>query len=233
MEPTPHPETRAQSLLGLLIAGPAPSFGILSGLHWFPGPVGNVLYLIGKSVLYLTPLIWWKLVMRGAPFPVTRPPKGAMREGILLGLGLGGLIVFLYWLIALPHVDPAQLQAAATKSGFGDKQSYLTMAVVICLVNALLEEYVFRWFLYGRARALLGPIKGAILGSLIFMAHHVFVLMAYFDWPLVLLGSFGVFVGGLLWTWLYERRGSVWPAYVSHILVDVALLGIGWSILFG
>lgn len=230
----PHPTpTRAQSLWGLLIAAPAPSLGILAGLHLWPGPTGNALYMLGKGVLYLTPLIWWKLVMRGASFPVERPPKGSLRVGVAVGTVLALLIVGLYALIAHPLVDPAGLHAAAAKSGFDTPMRYLFMAACICIVNALLEEYAFRWFIQGRCRALLGPVPGAILGALIFTAHHVFVLMAYFDAPLVWLGSFGVFVGGLLWTWLYERCKSVWPAYVSHILVDIALLSIGGYLLFG
>lgn len=231
--PDPRPaETRAQSLAGLLLAAPAPSLGILAGLHWWPGPTGNALYMLGKGLLYLTPLIWWKLVMRGAPFPVKRPPRGTLRDGLLLGLGLGALIVVVYWIVARPLVDPSGLREAAAAGGFGDKTAYLWMAVMICGVNALLEEYAFRWFLYGRCRALLGPVPGAVLGALIFTAHHVFVLTRYVDTGLVVLGSVGVFVGGLLWTWLYERRDSVWPAYVSHIVVDIALLAIGWTILF-
>ena len=229
-----HPrESAAQSWLGLLIAGPAPSLGILAGLHWWPGPTGNLLYALGKGVLYLTPLVWWKLVTRGAPFPMKRPPRRTLRDGVLLGLGLGGFIALVYALVAHPLVDPAGIQAAAAASGFGDKQTYVVMTIGICLVNALLEEYAFRWFLYGRARALFGPILGGVVGALIFAAHHVFVLTAYFDTGLVWLGSIGVFIGGLLWTWLYERRDSVWPAYVSHIVVDVVLLGIGWMLLFG
>ncbi len=228
----PPRETRAQALLGILIAGPAPSLGILAGLHWWPGPVGNALYMTGKGILYLTPLVWWLLVMR-TRFPLRPPPRGTWRDGVLLGLALGAVIALAYWLIAHPLVDPEGIRAAAVQSGFDTPVRYAVMALTICLVNALLEEYAFRWFLYGRCRTLLGPVGGAVLGALIFTAHHVFVLLAYFDAPLVWLGSIGVFVGGLLWTWLYEKRDSIWPAYVSHIVVDIVLLGIGALLLFG
>ncbi len=225
-------ETRAQSLAGILIAGPAPSLGILAGLHLWPGPLGNALYMAGKGALYLTPLVWWWLIRR-RKFPVARPPAGSLREGVVVGLVLGGLIVAAYFLVGRSMMDASRLRVAATASGFDTPMRYVVMATCICLINALLEEYAFRWFLYSRCRALLGTLGGAILGALIFTTHHVFVLMAYFDWPIVLLGSFGVFVGGLLWQGLYERRASVWPAYVSHVIVDVALLGIGASLLFG
>lgn len=233
MEHLPPPtETRAQSLAGILIAGPAPSLGILAGLHLWPGPTGNALYMAGKATLYLTPLVWW-LWVRRARFPLRRPPPGSLREGLVVGLALAALIVGAFLLVGRAMTDPAPLRAAAIKSGFDTPGSYLVMAACICLINALLEEYAFRWFLYGRCRALLGRGAGAVLGALLFTAHHVLVLMAYFEWPIVLLGSFGVFVGGLVWQWLYEKRGSIWPAYVSHVLVDVALLSIGAWMLFG
>jgi membrane protease YdiL (CAAX protease family) len=232
-EAAPAPtETRAQSLAGILIAGPAPTLGILAGLHLWPGPVGNALYMAGKGALYLTPLVWWLLVRRRR-FPVARPPRGSLREGVLVGVVLGALIIAAYFLFGRSMMDPARLRVAAAASGFDTPMRYVVMATCICLLNALLEEYAFRWFLYSRCRALLGTLGGALLGALLFTAHHVLVLMAYFEWPIVLLGSFGVFVGGLIWQGLYERRGSVWPAYVSHMIVDVALMAIGASLLFG
>ncbi|MDA1194177.1 MAG: type II CAAX endopeptidase family protein [Planctomycetota bacterium] len=228
--PTGAPSSAAQ-LWAVLIAAPAPSLGLLAGLHLWPGPIGNALYMTGKATLYLTPLIWWKLVMR-VPFPVARPPRGSLRSGLLLGLALAGLIVAVFVGYALPRADPEVLRAAAARSGFDTPLRYARFAVILCGANALLEEYAFRWFLYERCKALVGRTLGVFLGALIFTAHHVIVLAAYFEPPLVVLGSLGVFCGGVIWTWLYERRGSVWPGYVSHVLVDVALLGAGAWLLF-
>jgi membrane protease YdiL (CAAX protease family) len=45
--------------------------------------------------------------------------------------------------------------------------------------------------------------------------------------------SLGVFVGGLLWSWLLRRHGSLVPGYLSHILVDLAIFVVGASMLFG
>jgi membrane protease YdiL (CAAX protease family) len=71
-----------------------------------------------------------------------------------------------------------------------------------------------------------------LVTAAIFTAHHVLVLRAFFPWPFVLWGSAGVFVAGLVWTWLYARMGTVWPSYVSHMLADCALLWVGYSLLF-
>jgi membrane protease YdiL (CAAX protease family) len=53
-----------------------------------------------------------------------------------------------------------------------------------------------------------------------------------FGWAVTLLGSAGIFVGGLTWSWLYRRYRSTWPGYVSHILADAAVFVIGWLLLF-
>ena len=43
----------------------------------------------------------------------------------------------------------------------------------------------------------------------------------------------GVFAGGVAWSCLYVRYGSVWPGYLSHAIVDVAVFGTGAALLFG
>ena len=66
-----------------------------------------------------------------------------------------------------------------------------------------------------------------------FTLHHIFALWAQFDWRVTALASLGVFVGGLLWSWLYLRYRSVWPCWVSHAIVDVPIFVIGWWLIFG
>ena len=44
--------------------------------------------------------------------------------------------------------------------------------------------------------------------------------------------TLGVFLGGCAWSWLYLRYRSIWPGYISHIIADIAVFGVGWMILF-
>jgi hypothetical protein len=48
-----------------------------------------------------------------------------------------------------------------------------------------------------------------------------------------LLGSTGVFIGGATWSWIYLRWRNIYAAYVSHVLADLAVFGVGWYIVFG
>jgi membrane protease YdiL (CAAX protease family) len=41
-----------------------------------------------------------------------------------------------------------------------------------------------------------------------------------------------VFIGGCVWSWCFLRFRSIWPGYVSHVIVDVAVFAVGYLILF-
>ena len=74
------------------------------------------------------------------------------------------------------------------------------------------------------------------LSSLAFMAHHVIIVATFFPGRFLTLAvplSFGVAVGGAFWAWLYDRTGSLYPAWLSHLLVDAAILAVGYTMVFG
>ncbi len=76
-----------------------------------------------------------------------------------------------------------------------------------------------------------GPLA-VVLAAFCFTLHHASALKLYFDWRITLLGSAGVFAGGVLWSGLYLRYRSIWPGFVSHILVDLAMFAVGWHLIF-
>ena len=231
MTSVPAPPPTGHPLRWLLCVAPAPSIGAFLAFHGAAGPAGNAAYAVCKAILYGAPLLWWWRQPRPRPRPAW-PTRTGLGVAIGSGLGIGAVILAVYALLPEGAYDPALLRKAATESGFDTKARFLAMAAWLCVANALLEEYVFRWFLYGRCRELLARAPAMLAGAAIFTAHHVIVLRAFFDWPLALLASGGVFVGGLVWTWTYERYDSIWPGTLSHALVDVAILTVGWHLLF-
>ena len=109
---------------------------------------------------------------------------------------------------------------------------YFLAAAGWTLVNSLMEEYVYRWFVLRQCRALTGNVPAIIGSALIFTVHHVIAVSVYLGPVLTILASSGVFIGGLLWAWLYLRYRSIWPAWISHVLADVAVFVVGWFLLF-
>jgi membrane protease YdiL (CAAX protease family) len=119
-------------------------------------------------------------------------------------------------------------------NGIASRGAFLGISAWVVVVNALMEEYVYRWFLFTRCRTLLPALPAVLLSAVIFTIHHSILLAGYgVAAPFVVLASLGVFIGGVAWSWCYDRFGSVWPGYVSHAIVDVAILAIGWHLLFG
>ena len=129
------------------------------------------------------------------------------------------------------HSDKIADRAAQT--GLNHLSAYIGGAIWWITVNSLMEEYVWRWFVFRKFEAFLAGKFAVPAAALAFTAHHVVVLAAQFDWPIVLLGSAGVFIGGAAWSWLYLRYRSIWPGYLSHAIVDASIFIIGYWLIFG
>ena len=225
--------TRTLVLLALVVA--APSTGALAALWLWPGPLGSGVYLAAKCVLYGIPaVIAWRTVTRQNLLDGLRRGlgRGALLFGLLSGLLISGVILGAWFWVLSGRVDVGALLAVVREAGMDDPIRYWLFAAWLCIGNSLLEEFVFRWFVDGRLSQL-GLPRGLMLpiSALIFTAHHVLVLAAYFSPGMVVLGSVGVFIGGLVWSWTLLRWNSLLPGWISHALVDVAVLVVGASIL--
>src|SRR5208282_1583976 len=168
------------------------------------------------------------------PLSWSPPRHGGFRTGAVLGLVIAA-VIFTGYGIAL-HLDvihPGKIAGRAAQTGLNHLNAYIGGAIWWVTVNSLMEEYVWRWFVFRKFEVLLGGKAAVIAAALAFTAHHVIVLAAQFNWPIVVLGSMGVFIGGAAWSWLYLRYRSVWPGYVSHAIVDAAIFIIGYWLIFG
>jgi membrane protease YdiL (CAAX protease family) len=117
--------------------------------------------------------------------------------------------------------------------GLDDWRLYLAGTAYWVLVNSVLEEYVWRWFCTEQWQRLMRPGAAMAASALCFTLHHTLALSVFFPPAAVATCSAGVFAGGVTWSWLYVRYGSIWPGYLSHAIVDVAVFGTGAALLFG
>jgi membrane protease YdiL (CAAX protease family) len=223
---------RALLALGLLL--PAPSLGTAAALVWWPGTaLGTGLFVLTKVWTVLLPAVWVALVDRR---PLARPrlPRRGLGAGAASGLLIAG-VVWAAYLVAsrLGVLDGSLVAARAAETGLASPSVYLFGALYWITVNSLLEEYVWRWFVFRRFEAILGARAAVVAAALAFTIHHVVALAAQVPLPLTALASAGVFTGGVTWSWLYRRYASIWPGYVSHALVDVAVFVIGYRLIFG
>jgi membrane protease YdiL (CAAX protease family) len=186
----------------------------------------------GKLWLLIFPAAWHVLVARGRP-GWSPPRRGGLVIGATSGAVLAATAVAGAWLAGVQHMDLEPLRLAAKEMGLGSPVPYLAAAAAWTFLNSLMEEYVYRWFIFSRCEALAGGTAAVIASAAIFSVHHVIAVSRYLDPVNAALASVGVFAGGVVWSGLYLRYRSIWPCWLSHVLADGAVFGIGWWLLFG
>jgi len=209
-----------------------PTAAVVWAMILAPGDAGRPVFVAAKMWLLLLPAFWFLVVERGRP-SLSPLRRGGLFFGAASGLVIAGAIVAAYVVIGPSRVDPGLLHAAVVRMGLEAPARFLLAAAGWTLLNSLMEEIFYRWFVLVQCRRLLPPAWAVVASASIFTVHHVVALQVYLSPGLTALASAGVLTGGLMWAWCYHRYRSIWPGWVSHVLADVAVFAIGWHLLFG
>jgi membrane protease YdiL (CAAX protease family) len=200
-----------------------------------PGALQQTVYTLGKTVQFAFPILWVLAVQRRR-LRWKRPAAPGLYEGLGFGVlvFVGALLLYHGWLKPAGYFDHAREAIAEKLQGFGltGPTKYVAFAVFLALAHSLLEEYYWRWFVFGQLRRLI-PLWAAItVSSLGFMSHHVIVLGSYFGWssPATVLFSLAVAGGGAVWAWIYHRSDSLYGPWLSHLIVDAAIMVVGYDL---
>jgi membrane protease YdiL (CAAX protease family) len=203
-----------------------------------PSLAQQTAYALGKVAQFAWPVLCvWYLERR---FPWPAPVRA---RGLLLGLGIGllvaGVMLWLYYGMlhdsSLLHRASDRLHQKLAEFGLTSRGRFILFAVFLCGLHSLLEEYYWRWFVFGRLRRLIPFTPALLLSSLAFMAHHVIVLSVYLPdrfYSAALPLSLGVAGGGAIWAWLYDYTGSIYPSWIGHLFADAAIFLVGYDLLF-
>jgi hypothetical protein len=198
-------------------------------------PLAQLIYSGTKIFTLIWPIAFYRLLVKEAPprFPLSHNLKNSLFWGVGSGLAL---VAVLLLLLATPlgdviHASAPQVRAKAESLGILDY--YIPFALFLALLHSLLEEYYWRWFLFGELRRTLGerPLTHG-LAALAFAAHHIVVTTQFFPFTYGLVFGLAVGVGGGLWSMLYSKQGSLLSAWISHAIVDLGILAVGYTLLF-
>jgi membrane protease YdiL (CAAX protease family) len=224
---------RIYSILALLLLLPAPSFAVWAGMiAWPDTALGKALFALCKVWILVLPLFWFFGIERQRLL-IPRPRRGGIIIGAVLGLAISISIFFGYWTVGRNWIDPAVIRELIAKVGLGRPAIYVTGALYWTVINSLLEEYVWRWFVYRQFSLLMPGLAAVFASALGFTLHHIVAMQTYFPPHVVAIASCGIFIGGSVWSWCYWKFGTIWPGYVSHAIVDAAVFAIGYHIIFG
>lgn len=202
-------------------------------------PAQQLAYTLGKMIQFTLPVLWFYTTHQRFPKP-TLPTSTGMIWGVCFGIVAGGVILSLYFVLhsqtSIFASTTIQISHKLSEMGLHHRGRYLLFGIFLAGIHSLLEEYYWRWFVFGRLRELVSFRAAVLMSSLAFMGHHVIVIHVFFPghfWSAVIPFSLGVAVGGAIWAWLYQRSERLYASWVSHVLVDVAILAVGYDLIWG
>jgi membrane protease YdiL (CAAX protease family) len=214
-------------------------FVVLASAGNTTNPAQQAAYVLGKLFQFVLPVavVWW---MDGRSPRPGRPRFDGMLGGLAFGLltTAGMLLLYHTWLKGTPTfgATPDLVRQKLSEFGLTSLAAFVLFAVFLSIIHSLAEEYYWRWFVFGRLRGHISFTPAMLLSSLGFMSHHVIVLAVYlpgYFWVAVVPLSLCIAFGGAVWAWFYERTGTIWAAWLSHLVIDVAIMLIGYDMVYG
>lgn len=201
----------------------------------FPGTAfGNGFYKGVKVFLLVWPLLATFVILRVKM--IDRSSEKRHLAGMLPAVGFGLLVVgLLFFLIGATPLglvlDENRDRIAGRIRDLGVAEHFLWFALFISFFHAALEEFYWRWFVFGQAQKVMKLPLAYVVASAGFAAHHIVVLSQFFPigWALILGACVGI--GGAFWCWLSYRYNSLFGAWVSHMIIDLGLMWVGWQVL--
>lgn len=232
VESRPKPQSDRLRFGLLLPALILPTVAALLSNVLFPGTkLGNGSYLAIKVFLLAWPVVSVGWILRERiRGPFTRNDFArSLLVSVATGLGLLAALV-----IAVKSAPIAMLlmkQASTIAMGIIDKgvaMHYLAFALTISVVHAGLEEFFWRWYVFGQLRQIVSRWWAHGVAAIAFAAHHFVILGGLFPLVPTLIFGLSVAAAGLIWSLLYERYGTLVGPWISHMIIDLGLMWVGW-----
>lgn len=223
---------RRRALLALILTVPFTSIGAIMSLLLAPGMGGQIVLIICQIWLLVVPVAWL-LWIEQQPLKIPKPKRRDWLLGTIVGLLMFSLILAIYWLFAKHWINGVEVLNKVQQVGIVNQLFFIMGCVYLALINSLIEEYFWRWFVYRRCEELISERAAVFLAAFLFTLHHIIVLGFYADWRMVVIGTLAVFTAGVVWSECYRRYRSIWSSYISHAMAGLAIYIAAWQILFG
>jgi membrane protease YdiL (CAAX protease family) len=231
----PNPALRRRRWLVLVPALVIPFIASFFYFVLFPGTAfGNGFYKGVKVFLLVWPIVATILILKVKMIDRSREKRhlASMMPAVGFGLLVVGLLFFLLEATPLGLIlDDNRDRIAGRIRDLGVADHFLWFALFVSFFHAALEEFYWRWFVFGLAQKVMRLPLAYLVASAAFASHHVVVLSQFFPiaWALVLGACVGI--GGAMWCWLSYRYNSLYGAWVSHMVIDLGLMWVGWEVL--
>lgn len=145
--------------------------------------------------------------------------KDGIKVGSLFGIIVFSVIMIIFFMTKNVIDYSSMIDSILTMSN-GSLGNLLLIDFHIIFINAFIEEFFFRGFIYYNLK----ENKYAILiSSLLFALYHLFILTDWFN----LIFSTGLLIGlmlvGMIFIKLNEKSKNIYPSWIVHMLANFAL----------
>lgn len=226
-----------KALLALVLILPASSIGVYSSLYLSPIhdvltheiEIGKGIWTIAKIWLYSLPVCWLLFVDKGKLSWSPTSGRGVI-AGFLSTIPVVAVLLGVFFLMGTVLIKTDATEQIG-QLGLASPVNFIIFATAMSLGNSMMEEYVWRWFVFSKFKVLVGVWPAIVLSAIFFTGHHVIIAWKLGTLQFVILASVGLFVGGIIWGWLYNKYNSIWPGWICHVAADATIMWITWQII--
>lgn len=221
------------ALYGLILVAIAPTISVLTGFALKAGILAIFVFIFTKLWMFGLPAFWYLKVENGEK-SLSIPKNGGWITSTSLGVVMSLAIAAAYFLLGDLMLRSEDLAEILEPVGLTVPWKLFVAILFWIFINSVLEEYVFRWFITSKVEQLVdGKWKAILISAGIFTIHHTIALAFFIDPLGNFLASSGVFIGGVIFSWIYVQYRSIWVAWVAHAIADVAIFAIAWEMIVG
>ena len=179
-----------------------------------------------KAVIFLAlPLV----IAGAAGIRLWDGPLGMDRKSIAsllaLGLVIYGVILGGYALTR-NIFDYTSLVRALSADQKVDGGSFVWVALYISFCNSFLEEFFFRLVAFLELSKHTAKGTAYAFSSVLFAVYHMAMIGTSFPPLLLALCLIGLAVGGLIFDYVDDRKGTIYNSWVIHMFADFAIMTI-------
>lgn len=157
------------------------------------------------------------------------PHRRGLYVALLLGVSVFAVIFLGYLLLRNVFDFSAVTGALAGNIGVTGK-NFLFVSLYISFVNSLLEEFFFRGFAFLTLRRVAPGRFAYVFSAMAFALYHVAMMVGWFDIPVFLVILAGLFAGGIIFNYLNQKSGTLYPSWLTHMFANFAINTIGFML---
>jgi membrane protease YdiL (CAAX protease family) len=196
--------------------------------------ITRAIYVGIKLFMVVWPLFSICLIIR-AKFPsiqtTFKKQLNTALTGILVAVPLIALMAILMRTSLEQVIAGSSNKIAGKAEQFGIVEHYWLFAIFLSLIHSFIEEYYWRWFVFGQLRKVTGIFAAYILAGFAFGSHHVVIGTQFVGLFWGFIGGLSVAAAGVIWSIMYNRQKTIVGAWICHLIVDLYIMSIGYKLI--